>query len=713
MSDSDFKAVFFEEAAEHLQAIENELLTLDGDPENEEALNGVFRAAHSIKGSAGMFGFNELSGFTHHLETLLDLIRKGEAELTDERVELTLQATDEIRAMVDHLAEGGDELAADPVLTQALIDALKDVLPEASTLANGEDASPSLPDDDAFGLFEEEPEDDSFGLFDDTPDDSAADNSAPGDESFGLFEDVAGEAGNDAADEADGQKPGAYQNYFDEMFGGSPDDESPAKEPGKAVSPESDTPALGSAPSTDGVPDTTAESAEPESGGDEPDADGRFGWLNRPDVMQAQPESGPASGPVKPEPAPAGKRSKPAGAASAGSASMRVSLEKVDELVNQISELVITQAMLQETGKNLEPAANEQHLGTLEVLERNTRELQESILSMRLLPVSFMFSRFPRVVRDLARKLGKQVDLVQLGEQTELDKSLIEKLADPLTHLVRNSIDHGIEMPAQRVAEGKPEKGQVVMTAAHEGGTIMISISDDGAGIDRDKILAKAAQSGFDVHDGLSDEQVFSLLFEPGFSTAAQVTDISGRGVGMDVVKRNIKELGGTIEVQSTLGQGSNFIVRLPLTLAITDGMVVRAGEERYVIPLSNVVESLQLGEEEIFEVQGNDRVIRRHGEYLILMDLAATLDSGLTDSGKRSCLVVVVENEGLQTGLVIDELIGQQQVVIKNLEANYRKVAGFSGATVMGDGSVAFILDITHFVQEANKQMKIREAKQ
>lgn len=668
MSDGDFRAVFFEEAAEHLQAIENELLTLDADPLNEEALNGVFRAAHSIKGSAGMFGFNELSGFTHHLETLLDLIRKGEAELTDDRVELTLQATDEIRAMVDNLADSGEESPADPQLTRALIEAVAEAVPVADEQTV---TAPQADDDDGFGLFDdvgadEELEDESFGLFD-----TAAEEDIPG---------------------SDPANHSAYQNYFDEMFSGEPD--APAD---KAASPEragEQPPA--SPPSDDPVPGAT-------EAGDEVEGDGRFGWLNRPSepAQSAAPSRKPS-----PEPA---KQAK----ATAGGTSMRVSLEKVDELVNQISELVITQAMLQETGKELDPAINERHLATLEVLERNTRELQEGILSIRLLPVSSLFSRFPRVVRDLARKLDKQVELIQMGEQTELDKSLIEKLADPLTHLVRNSIDHGIEAPAVRAHEGKPEKGQVVMAAAHEGGNIVISISDDGAGIDRDRILAKATERGMDVRSDLSDEQVFALLFEPGFSTAAEVTDISGRGVGMDVVKRNIKELGGSIDVQSTLGQGSNFTVRLPLTLAITDGMVVRVGDDRYVIPLSNVVESLQLQPDDIFEVQGNDRVIRRHGDYLILTELATELDPSRATAGREHCLAVVVENDGLQTGLIVDELVGQQQVVIKNLESNYRKVDGFSGATVMGDGSVAFILDIMHFVHQANRITRVRGSNQ
>lgn len=691
MTDGDFRAVFFEEAAEHLQAIENELLTLDADPGDEEALNGVFRAAHSIKGSAGMFGFNELSAFTHHLETLLDLIRKGQAELTDDRVELTLQAADEIRAMVDQLADSGEEAPADPELTRALEQAVAEVVPTEKAGSDGSAASGA--DDGSFGLFDDEvtataPEDDSFGLFDPEPDPAGAEAAAD-DEGFGLFEGTSGEA-SPAAGEGGHS---AYRDYFDQMFGGDDTPQTPAGD---------SEPELASAAGAAG--ETGARKIEEpvdqpvNEAIDEPiEKDGRFGWLNRPEGRAAKPATAPApEAPARPTPA-------RWGSGAAGGTSMRVSLEKVDELVNQISELVITQAMLQETGKELDPVANERHLATLETLERNTRELQESVLSIRLMPVSFLYSRFPRVVRDLARKLGKQVELIQLGEQTELDKSLIEKLADPLTHLVRNSIDHGVEMPEQRLAAGKPEKGQVVMTAEHEGGNIVIAISDDGAGMDRDRILAKARSNGLDVSDDWTDEAVFNLIFEPGFSTAAEVTDISGRGVGMDVVRRNIRELGGTVDVDSRLGEGSRFTVRLPLTLAITDGMVVRVGRERYVLPLATVVESLPLTPDDIQEVQGKARVIHRHGDYLKLLDLAAALDPEVAQDRQQDNLAVVVESEGRQVALLVDELVGQQQVVIKNLESNYRKVAGFSGATVMGDGAVAFILDVSHFVARSD----------
>lgn len=669
MSQDDFTEVFFEEAAEHLQAVEDELLVLDGDPGNEESLNAVFRAAHSIKGSAGMFGFATLADFTHHLETLLDLIRKGKADLTDVRVDLTLEAVDEIRRLVDELAEGQEAPPASAPLTDRLIVEVAEAQGDEA-MADGTPAS--VPeDDDSFGLFDEEAgaEDDSFGLFDDH---------AGGDDSFGLFEDNPGQS--------------AYAGYLDEMFR-----EGEAEQPTRPEQTGNDADAT--EPAETGSADVEPPEGEQPKRDPDADPDGKFGWLNRPDK---RPEATAKS--TAPAKRPNGNRS------DNGSGSLRVSLGKVDELVNQISELVITQAMLQETASELDPVANERHLATLETLERNTRELQESVLSIRLLPVSFLFSRFPRVVRDLSRNLGKTVELVTIGEQTELDKSLIEKLSDPLTHLVRNSIDHGIEAPEARDRAGKPGCGQVVMAAAHEGGNIVISISDDGAGINRSKVLAKARENGLAADDSWSDEQVYGLIFEPGFSTAAAVTEVSGRGVGMDVVKRNIQELGGTIEVKSSPGQGSIFTVRLPLTLAITDGMVVRSDQQRFVVPLSNVTESLQLDAEDIFDIQGRSRVIRRHGDFLSLRRLSHLLEPGRHKSDRPEELAIVVESDGKQLGLVVDELVGQQQIVIKNLESNYRKVRGFSGATVMGDGSVAFILDIAQLIACAETDQPVEE---
>lgn len=659
----DFKSVFFDEATEHLQAIEDELLVLDGDRTNSDALDAVFRAAHSIKGSAGMFGFLTLSEFTHHLETLLDQVRKGKADLTEPRVEIVLACVDEIRVILDRLEAGEDNPPADQGLI-ATLQAENTAVRDPGSASAVDAGTPS--GDDSFGLFEDEPADDGFGLFDDEPED----------DSFGLFAEEDTKVSDPVATKGPAS---AYSDYFDEMLR---DDDEPAlaaeSKPERARE----------------EPDAVAERA-----GDE-DPDGKFGWLNRPAATgKSSPEAHAGAAAGKPAAGPASNGSR----AEKSSGSLRVSLDKVDQLVNQISELVITQAMLRETSANLDVVENEQHLACLETLERTARELQDSVLSIRLLPVKFLFSRFPRVVRDLARQLGKKVQLVTLGEQAELDKSVIEKLSDPLTHLIRNSVDHGVESPEVRLAAGKPEQGQVVMSASHEGGDIVISISDDGAGINREKVLAKAIENGLPASEDWTDEQVFSLIFEPGFSTAAQVSDVSGRGVGMDVVKRNIKELGGRVDVRSSLGQGSVFTVRLPLTLAITDGMVLRCADQRLVIPLSNVVESLQLGQDDVFHIQGDGCVIRRHGEFIPLYQLSSLVGGTNSDTPAHGALMaIIVESEGQQMGLLVDELIGQQQIVIKNLETNYRRVPGYSGATVMGDGSVAFILDVAGLVTGA-----------
>lgn len=326
-------------------------------------------------------------------------------------------------------------------------------------------------------------------------------------------------------------------------------------------------------------------------------------------------------------------------------------------------------------------------------------------MSIRMMPISFVFSRFPRVVRDLASKLNKQVELVTVGENTELDKGLIEKIADPLTHLVRNSLDHGIELPEKRVASGKPAKGTITLSASHQGGSIVIEVADDGAGLNRDKILAKAMERGLPASDSMSDNEVWMLIFEPGFSTADVVTDVSGRGVGMDVVRRNISEMGGNVEIESVTGVGSKMVVRLPLTLAILDGMTVALGDSIYVIPLNLIVETLQPAAEDIKSVTGQGQVVNVRGEYLPLIALHKIfgMEPQFTDPTKG--VLVMIEDKGKKAALFVDSLVGQQQVVIKSLETNYRKVAGVSGATIMGDGRVALIIDVPALIKMGQTQ--------
>lgn len=397
------------------------------------------------------------------------------------------------------------------------------------------------------------------------------------------------------------------------------------------------------------------------------------------------------------------KKARPAAAAAgAEGSSIRVGVEKVDQLINLVGELVITQAMLAETTSTFDPALHDRLFNGMAQLERNARDLQEAVMSIRMMPMDYVFSRFPRLVRDLASKLGKQVELVTFGQATELDKSLIERIIDPLTHLVRNSLDHGIETVEARRAAGKEGAGQLVLSAAHHGGNIVIEVSDDGAGLRRDKILAKAMKQGMQVSESMTDEEVWNLIFMPGFSTAEQVTDVSGRGVGMDVVKRNIQAMGGHVEITSHAGKGTTTRIILPLTLAILDGMSVKVGSEIFILPLNFVMESLQPVPEDIYTVANGERVVRVRGEYLPLVALHEIFSVEGARTEPTQGIVTIMQTEGRRFAMLIDELVGQQQVVVKNLETNYRKVRGISAATILGDGSVALIVDVAALNRES-----------
>ncbi|HET9644818.1 MAG TPA: chemotaxis protein CheW, partial [Burkholderiaceae bacterium] len=398
---------------------------------------------------------------------------------------------------------------------------------------------------------------------------------------------------------------------------------------------------------------------------------------------------------------PASKTESPK-SANLESSTLRVSVEKVDQLINLVGELVITQAMLAQNSKHIDTALYQQLASGLADLERNTRDLQESVMSIRMIPMSVVFNRFPRMLRDLAAKLGKKVEMVTVGEATELDKGLVEKITDPLTHLVRNSCDHGIESPAERIAKGKPEAGTITLVASHQGGSIVIEVRDDGRGLNREKLIKKARERGIDAPDSMSEQEAWNLIFAPGFSTAEQVTDVSGRGVGMDVVKKNITALGGTVEIDSAEGCGMSVKVRLPLTLAIMDAMSVRVGDEVYILPLSSVVESFQVQDGMIKTIVGSGRVVDVRDEYMPVIDLEKVFDVPRFDFEHVSNIMVVIEAEGGRVALLVDELLGQQQVVVKNLEANYRKVNDVSGATIMGDGRVALILDVGSLVRRS-----------
>ena len=383
-------------------------------------------------------------------------------------------------------------------------------------------------------------------------------------------------------------------------------------------------------------------------------------------------------------------------------ATLRVSVEKVDQLINLVGELVITQAMLAQTSAAVDPALFRQMATGLADLERNTRDLQESVMSIRMIPMTAVFNRFPRMLRDLASKLGKKVEFVTQGEATELDKGMIEKITDPLTHLVRNSCDHGIELPAQRLAMGKPATGTITLSASHQGGSIVIEVRDDGKGLSREKLLQKAREKGIHAPDGMSDAEVWDLIFAPGFSTAEVVSDVSGRGVGMDVVKKNITALGGRVEIDSTEGAGMSVRVRLPLTLAIMDSMSVGVDRECYILPLSSVVESFQFSPDKIRTIGGDAQVVQVREQFLPVVRLDRVFGVAREKPEPENPILVVVEADGKRLALLVDELLGQQQVVVKNLESNYGRVDNVSGATIIGDGRVALILDVDSLVRRS-----------
>jgi two-component system chemotaxis sensor kinase CheA len=749
---SQFYQVFFEESQEHLDSMESLLLGLDIDDPDAEQLNAIFRAAHSIKGSAGTFGFTDLAEVTHVLENLLDRIRKGELALRPEMIDAFLDAGDILKELLAaHRGNG----AADQAQVAAMCKRLSELTggaaaPRASAELPAE--VPSAPPVEVPSPTAAAEMEASFVL--DMTDEEAAraiDNlvaelgehaavsvvgrvgaadqpwvlrfAAGADAEIvrGLLEFVArsdsiriGSAGSDA--QLKGDSDGAY-GFFDEapaIAASATDgswglfDDTPAAPAAPAVADDSygffvDLPAPGV--DAEPVPSPQDGAGEPAGlkAGSEGDGFGFFVDVPAPVAapVVSMPAAPVAASGVPAEKPGAAKRAAPK-AAAGGETSIRVDVDKVDQLINLIGELVITQAMLAQSASELDPVQFERLHNGLAQLERNTRDMQESVMSIRMMPISVVFSRFPRVVRDLAQKLGKQIELKTIGEGTELDKSLIERISDPLTHLVRNSLDHGVEMPEDRIAKGKSPTGTITLKAYHQSGNIVIEVGDDGAGLNRQKIMSKAREKGIAVHDQMTDGEVWLLIFEPGFSTADVVTEVSGRGVGMDVVKRNITAMGGRVEIESMTGIGTRMTVRLPLTLAILDGMSVAAGKETYIIPLGYVIESLQAERGMIKSVSGVERLIKVRDEYLPVVALYEVFGIPNTITRLDQGIMVVLEADGVKAALFIDALVGQHQVVIKSLESNYRKVPGISGATIMGDGHVALILDVAALVQMA-----------
>jgi len=688
---SQFYQVFFEEASENLDNMEQLLLNLNIETADDEELNAIFRCAHSIKGGAATFGFSDVAELTHQMETLLDKLRRHELQPNSEMVDVLLQSGDALRAQLGrHQGSGADAVDTSDLLARIRAHVEGEAAPAPAPKVAAAAPAPAKPAPIPKATTRQLEL--QVGPLTDL---SLADNLV---ELFKEITDLGTIEPLDAGVAADGIRrfkilTGSTDSDLLDLFTFHV-----AREQVKLMPLG---PGFGFHEGAPGAP--PVEEAKPEDLGYGffDDAPGLPAGTTAGTEVQAvaASEAKPAAVAVKPA---ATKVEPRAAAGGMDQSTLRVSVEKVDQLINLVGELVITQAMLAQNSRNVDPGLYQQLTSGLADLERNTRDLQESVMSIRMIPMSVVFNRFPRMLRDLAAKLGKKVELVTQGEATELDKGLVEKITDPLTHLVRNSCDHGIETPAERAAKGKPEHGTITLVASHQGGSIVIEVRDDGRGLNREKLIRKAREKGIDAPDSMTDAEVWGLIFAPGFSTADQVTDVSGRGVGMDVVKRNITSLGGTVEIDSAEGYGMKVSVRLPLTLAIMDGMSVGVGEEVYILPLSSVVESFQVQADTIKTVGGSGRVVEVRDEFMPVLELEQIFNVPRFDFEHVSSIMVVVEAEGGRVALMVDELLGQQQVVVKNLEANYRKVTDVSGATIMGDGRVALILDVGSLIRRS-----------
>ena len=667
-----FRQTYLEESFEGLDIMETGLLNLPpGVPDNEK-INEIFRAAHSIKGGSGTFGFSEIAGFTHVLETLLDEMRDGRREVTQESIDAMLAAVDILRDMLTKLqnhepidearasevqkrmevilgsveADDAEEAEAEIEVSSGGVWHIK-ILPEAELLQTG---------NEPIRIFRE----------------------------LETLGDLTVEANLTDLPELSVFQPESLYIKWDLMLSGDSVNEEAIKEVFEWIDGDG-AEIIVTAPAP-----TIVEAKEIETP-EEPVV-----------VTVAEP---PVAKPKKEAKKPKKVAAPAAKAAPKQEGSIRVDLSKIDQMVNLVGELVITQSMLSQFGEYAEEASSEgggnfdwvdKLKEGLTHLERHTRELQESVMNIRMLPVSFAFNRMPRIVHDVSQKLGKEIDLVMEGEGTELDKTMLEQLTDPLVHIVRNSIDHGVETPDVRIAAGKPAMGTVKMAAFHQGGNIMIQITDDGAGIDHEVIEAKAIEKGVIEEDhNLSQDEIINLIFHAGFSTADVVSDISGRGVGMDVVRRNIKGLGGSVDVKTKLGEGSVFTISLPLTLAILDGQLCSVGSQTFVFPLLSIIESIQVDKSLVKGIAGEKELYKLRDSYIPVIRLHDKL--GVDDAKKdlSEGLLVVVESSGQRAGIFVDDLLGQQQVVIKSLENNFMKIAGVAGATILGDGSVSLILDV------------------
>ena len=686
---AQFHDAFFDESFEALDQMEAALLKLNPGAPEPELINTIFRVAHSIKGGSATFGFSEVASFTHTCETLLDELRGNRMQVTRYITDLLLKSVDVMRDMLRSVQ------TKTPVDAQKVADLQFDLelaivqknAPAAAEPATAAPAPAPAAQASAPAAADSKPKCKHRWRIEFRPYPQLF---AHGNDPLRMLRELA-EVG-DLTVKVDGRALPSIAGLDPEACYLS-----------WMLTVDTD--------ATRAVIDQVFDWAEGDcelkirdEAGESEAAAAVAADAPASNVVAINPEPR-ASEPTTRAPAAAEHGESPAKQGLGDGSSIRVSTEKIDELMNTVGELVITQSMLSQLGAKVSGAVAEQLRSGLAQLERNVRELQESVMRVRMLPISFVFSRFPRMVRDLSGRLGKQVELKVTGDQTELDKTVLEKIGDPLVHLVRNSVDHGIEMPAVRAAAGKPAAGVVSLEAYHKGGNIVVEVCDDGGGLQRDRILAKARERGLvDANEtSLTDEQIYDLIFMAGFSTADQATDISGRGVGMDVVRRNIKELGGNIEVRSTLGNGSRFIITLPLTLAIVDGQSVSVGTETYIVPLVTIIESLQLQPGGVNRVAGHQEVFWFRDGYVPIVRLHEVFGVKPRATDLHQGLIMVVEGEGRRVGLFVDELLGQQQVVIKSLETNFRRVDGVSGATILGDGAVALILDVPGLIRVAS----------
>jgi two-component system chemotaxis sensor kinase CheA len=657
-----FVQTFLDESFEGLDVFEAGLLNLE--PGDEEAINTLFRAAHSIKGGAGTFGFSAVAAFTHKVETVLGEMREGERVPDGPTADVLLQAGDCIRSMLTAARDDGELDAGRIAEVEQALDELLAGEGGAAAVAGAAEAGAPADGGPRRWQIEFRPEPQILST---------------GNDPLRMFQALAelgelkAECDLQALPDLRSMEPEACRLAWTLTLEGNCAREAVA-EVFEWVEDECELTIDDVTPRPAAELSVAPPPVERRAGADRRQGDRRQGDRRQGDRRGGGPQEG---------------------------GSIRVGIEKVDAIINLVGELVITQSMLSTLGTDFDEDRLTQLRSGLVQLERNTRELQESVMRMRMLPIASVFQRFPRLVHDTAQNLGKQIELRLLGEQTELDKTVIEKISDPLVHLVRNSMDHGLEAPEERRAAGKPETGHLTLNAYHKGGNIVIEVRDDGRGIDFERLLAKARKNGMaDEAADYGPDQLADLIFMPGLSTAEAVSDLSGRGVGMDVVRRNVQSMGGTVEVSSEPGVGTLFTVKLPLTLAILDGQLIAVGEERYIIPLVSIVESLQVSDGSVRNLAGKGDVFQLREEVVPVLRLDDVFGTHGRAQALSEGLLVVVEAEGQRTALFVDELLGQQQIVIKSLEANYRPVDGVSGATILGDGLVALILDVPGLVR-------------